>query len=141
MWRKHGVLWSAVLAAGVLGCGKSDGPGNKAVGPSASINRTAPATTSAGEATEDPAAAVAQFLEAVRTGNDERANGMLSASARKKMSQLGPGLTPPASDTARFEVGKVELHHSRRRPGRLHLDRPGRERQAGVPAFAMGSAS
>ena len=26
MWRRHGVLWSAVLAAGVLGCGKSDGP-------------------------------------------------------------------------------------------------------------------
>ncbi len=112
MWRRHGMLWSAALAAGVLGCGKSDGPENRADRPTASMSRTATtastATTAAGAATDDPAAAVAQFLEAVRTGNDERANGMLSATARKKMSQLGPGLTPPASDTARFKLGKVD---------------------------------
>jgi hypothetical protein len=100
------------LAAGLLGCGKSDGPGNRADRPAASRRQTAAtattATTAAGATTDDPAAAVARFLEAVRTGNDEWANGMLSATARKKMSQLGPGLTPPASDTARFEVGKVD---------------------------------
>lgn len=56
-----------------------------------------------------PSAAVYQFLEAIRTGNDERATAMLTPLARQKWGALGRGLNPPASDTARFELGPVEM--------------------------------
>jgi hypothetical protein len=61
-------------------------------------------------AADGPAAALGQFLEAVRTGKDQQTNHMLTAKARTTLAQLGGGgLTPPASDTARFTVGKVDL--------------------------------
>ncbi len=56
-----------------------------------------------------PAAAVAQFLEAVRTGNDARATEMLSTVARQKTAAAKLRVTPQASDTARFEIGAVEF--------------------------------
>ena len=55
-----------------------------------------------------PAAAVGEFLEALRTGNDERASKMLTATARQKTASLNRNVTPPASDTARFSIGKVD---------------------------------
>ncbi len=55
-----------------------------------------------------PAAAVYQFLDAVRTGNDDKAANMLSALAREKAAAWNRNVTPPASDTARFTIGKVE---------------------------------
>ena len=51
---------------------------------------------------------MAEFLEAVRTGNDEKAAKMLSTVARQKTAALNRNVTPPASDTARFAVGKVD---------------------------------
>ena len=56
---------------------------------------------------EGPAAVVQVFLEAIRTGNDEQASAMISTVARQKTAALG-GITPPASDTAKFSLGKVE---------------------------------
>jgi hypothetical protein len=93
------------LAVGVLGCGKSEAPAGKAV---LAVTPAAHATRQA--AVDGPAAAAAQFLEAVRTGNDAQTNHMLSATARTKLAQLGggSGLTPRASDTARYTVGEVE---------------------------------
>jgi hypothetical protein len=55
----------------------------------------------------DPAAVVTQFLDAIRTGNDEQAMGLLTAVARQKAIEANRSPTPPASDTARFEVGEV----------------------------------
>ena len=57
---------------------------------------------------EGPAAAVQDFLEALRTGSDEKASKMLSTAARQKTAALNRSVTPPASDTAKFAVGKVE---------------------------------
>ncbi len=103
MWWKYGAFWAAVLAAGVLGCGKSEAPPSKATTPGAGADgRATPPKM------DDAAVAVTQFLEAVRTGNDQQATQMLSATARSKLSQLGNSITPQASDTARFVVGKVE---------------------------------
>jgi hypothetical protein len=59
-------------------------------------------------ALEGPAAATQEFLEALRTGNDEKATAMLSTTARQKTASLNRSVTPPASDTARFSVGKVD---------------------------------
>jgi hypothetical protein len=93
---------SALLAVGALGCSKSDEP---------STTLSVPAQGKAVDkqpALEPPAAAVSEFLEAVRTGNDDKASQMLSAVSRKKLAETGLKVTPPASDTAHFEVGKVE---------------------------------
>jgi beta-lactamase regulating signal transducer with metallopeptidase domain len=57
---------------------------------------------------DGPAEVVAAFLEAVKTGNDKAAAKMLSTAARQKSAAFNRGLTPPASDTAKFAVGKVE---------------------------------
>jgi beta-lactamase regulating signal transducer with metallopeptidase domain len=59
--------------------------------------------------TDGPAAAVARFLEAARTGNEETASRMLSTVAREKMVKASRSITPPASKTAKFAVGKVDL--------------------------------
>jgi beta-lactamase regulating signal transducer with metallopeptidase domain len=58
---------------------------------------------------DPPAAVVAKFLDAVKLGNNETASRMLSSLARKKMGKMLHSTTPPASDTAKFTVGKVEL--------------------------------
>src|SRR5437016_1078993 len=56
-----------------------------------------------------PAAAVQEFLEAVRTGNDANANAMLTEKARHEVEdQVTGGFTPRASDTAKYEVGEFE---------------------------------
>jgi len=90
---------SAVLAVLVVGCGKSSETNR----PMASKGT---ATTFA--AKDGPAAATREFLEALRTGNDEKAAAMLSAAAREKTAAMNRSVTPPASDTARFSVGKVD---------------------------------
>jgi hypothetical protein len=57
----------------------------------------------------DPAAVVTRFLDAIRTGNDEQAMGLLTVVARQKAVEADRSPTPPASDTAQFEVGEVTL--------------------------------
>ena len=49
-----------------------------------------------------------EFLDAMRTGNDEKASQMLAPLARQKAKDLDRSVTPAASDTARFMIGKVE---------------------------------
>jgi hypothetical protein len=100
MSRMRWLVISSILAVLVTGCGKS--------------STTPQVATDAGTGSENgvkldgPAAAAYEFLEALRTGNDERAAKMLSAAARDKAASLNRNVTPPASDTARFTVGKVD---------------------------------
>ena len=58
---------------------------------------------------EGPDSAVWDFLESVRTGNDERANKMLTPLARQKVGETQMVLAPPGTDTARFAIVKLEL--------------------------------
>jgi len=109
MSKIHWLAMSAVLAVVVSGCGKPAGTGQS----STSSGGGAAATSNAGVAQdaaqlEGPAAAAHEFLDALRTGNDEKAGKMLSTLAREKTASLNRNVTPPASDTARFAVGKVE---------------------------------
>jgi len=114
MFRNHGWLTLVALTiVGILGCGKSEGPVQKsATSPkrngqsTASINASATPNSLAN--LEAPAAACYEFLDAVRTGNDEKASRMLSSTAREKVNALKLGITPPASDTARFTLEKVK---------------------------------
>ena len=117
MWREHWIVWLAVVAVGVTGCGGPDETGRGAnsdrdtemQSPVVNWNPSvAGQTTPAG--LSGPAAAVFEFHEAVRTGNDEKAASMLTATARRKIAEMDPPVVvaPPGSDTAKFEVGRVE---------------------------------
>lgn len=108
MWRTSWIVWSALLAVGVMGCGGSDqtGPGPGAGGGDVQSGGGAGGNTGGERA--GPAAAVFDFLEAVRTGNDEKAALMLTKTARRKTAELNMEVAPPGSDTAQFKVGQVE---------------------------------
>jgi hypothetical protein len=97
-------LWT-VLVLIVSGCGKPAGTSQ----PSSASPGTDAAASSTTAPADGPAAAVAEFLEAIRTGNDEVATKMLSKVARQKTAALNKSVTPPASDTAKFTVGKVDM--------------------------------
>jgi hypothetical protein len=55
-----------------------------------------------------PARILGEFLDAVRDGNDAAATALLTAGAQRKLLSGNQPLTPPASDTAQFEIGEVE---------------------------------
>ena len=56
-----------------------------------------------------PGEVVGEFLEAVRTGNDQRAGELLSPLARQRTAEKEMVVAPPGSDTAKYRVGNVEL--------------------------------
>ena len=102
------MLLVAILPV-ALGCGSSGGaaesPAADAEAQAAEdpgVQQTASAPSSG------PAAAVFDFLEAVRTGNDQKAAEMLTATARTKTAEMNMEVAPPGSDTASFEVGEVK---------------------------------
>ena len=101
---RHGSwIWGAALLALLIGCGKSGDSGTAQT--SSEKNEQAAASL---PAAEEPGSLVATFLEAVRTGNDDQAMKLLTEAARKKAIETNHSPTPPASDTAKFEVGSVE---------------------------------
>jgi len=108
MWKMQNLAIAAVLAVLVSGCSKTNTEtsatpaGNEAVAPASS--EVAENETKL----EPPAAAAQEFLEALRTGNDDKASEMLTSVAREKTASLNRNVTPPASDTAKFSVGKVD---------------------------------
>jgi hypothetical protein len=57
---------------------------------------------------DGPEGAVCQFLEAIRTGDDQKTEAMFVSQARQKIKDLQIPVTPRGSDTARFEVGEVQ---------------------------------
>jgi hypothetical protein len=104
-------LLSLALTAFTLGCGKSDAkPGatnaNTTGGGPQTISGTDPTTVAD---TSGPVAALTEFLNAVRTGNDAKATQMLSTIARQKATEASRSVGASASDTAKFELGQVEM--------------------------------
>jgi hypothetical protein len=111
MLRNHGWLILSILTIiSVLGCSQATGPTAQSTAPSDQRSRqnglgNVPTDISK---LEPPAVACYKFLEAVRSGNDENAAKMLSTTAREKTTALNRSITPPASDTAQFALGKVD---------------------------------
>jgi len=99
MCKIRGMVSWTVLILVITGCDKLGGQS------SATPHKTG---DQAGVKADGPAGAVHEFLEAVRTGNDEKAAKMLSTVARQKTAALNRNVTPPASDTARFAIGQVD---------------------------------
>lgn len=96
--------WLAVLILVAAGCGKTEVASPK----TGSADSPEKSAVAAANPTATPESAVGLFLEALRTGNDEKATQLLSSTAREKTAAVNRNLTPPASDTARFTIGKVE---------------------------------
>ena len=107
--------WAWMLTVGALsgllvGCGGGGSTGSGQAGNAET--GTVPSTTAQQPTQpklEGPAAAVYEFLEAVRKGDDLGAERMLTSLARKKTQEMNMVVAPPGSDTARFEVGKVTM--------------------------------
>lgn len=94
----HRIYWnsaSVLLVLVVAGCSQPSGP-------------AANAPASGSVAGDTPEKAVTEFLEAVRTGNDQKAALMLTPLARQKTAEVDMVVAPPGSPTAKFQVGEVE---------------------------------
>lgn len=89
-----------------LGCGS---PAEKEKEQAPSQEGNAPGNGEKAAQANGPAAAVHRFLEATRTGNDKVATEMLTQLARQSIQKLGGSVAPPSSDTARFQIGEVEM--------------------------------
>jgi hypothetical protein len=96
------LIISATLAVLATGCGKSSTNESSQSGGATS------AVAQNGAKSDSPVATVNEFLEALRTGNDEKASQLLTAAAREKTASLNRNITPSASDTAKFAIGKVD---------------------------------
>jgi len=68
-----------------------------------------PAAAQAPADTEGPDKAVFRFLEAVRMGDEQVADSMLTPTARQKTKEMEMVVAPPGSNTASFEVNGVEM--------------------------------
>jgi hypothetical protein len=113
---RHYQGWTLLIALALTawGCNKTDQT-EKAGTPT---NTTAPAgdaQKSSASTTDDPASkldgpklTVYQFLDALRKGDDEKANSLLTPLAREKTAAMDYRLTPTASDNARFTIDNVD---------------------------------
>ncbi len=121
MGYKAWMLLVAFAAAGFAGCQGSTDSGEV---PSASAARaqSQPAVTQTVQGpswgsqaqtpptdTSTPAGATAVFLDALRRGDDATILQMYTLLARQQASELNQHFAPRGSDTARFQVGQVEL--------------------------------
>ncbi len=114
--RSKRAVWLSVLMGSLLaGCGKpaSSGPDAASGGDGSAAEKSAAVADGAGpsappENMNSPEGAVYQFLAAIRAGDDKKTEAMFTNLARAKIAELQYNVTPPGSDTAGFEVGKVE---------------------------------
>jgi len=83
-----------LLTLALVGCGTSEAP-------------VASAGQGARAELDGPAASVYVFLEAARTGDDEKAITMLTSAAQQEATKRGKAVTPPLNDAAQFVVGEV----------------------------------
>ena len=124
MLRNHGWLPIVTLAViGILGCGKSEGPVQQSAGsPDRNVQSTASSNMPGNQATDTPEAACREFLEAMRTGNDEKAAQMLSEVAREKAAALGRSVMPIGQRYCPICRRKSQICRRRRGPSRIDLD-------------------
>ncbi|MCH7753216.1 MAG: hypothetical protein IH898_13830 [Planctomycetes bacterium] len=67
-------------------------------------------TSAGGGVPSDPVArTVYVFLDAIRTGNTEVSSSLLTPLALERITENEMSFAPPASEMARFKVGKVEM--------------------------------
>lgn len=111
--RNHRVVHTALIVglAALSGCFKSAGERSTAETTAegdAAVATMFPGCLNPPKSLDGPEGAVCQFLEAIRTGDDQKTEAMFVSQARQKIKDLQIPVTPRGSDTARFEVGEVQ---------------------------------
>jgi hypothetical protein len=94
MDRRYFLVAIALIASTSIGCGSK----SSAVGEGQQWVDSVPT----------PDVTLREFLEAVRTGDDAKAEQLLTVVAREETRKHDLSVAPPGSETAKFEVGKVE---------------------------------
>ncbi|MGQ9503697.1 MAG: hypothetical protein ACUVQG_09285 [Thermogutta sp.] len=105
-------VWAlCIILPGLVGCGGGQSAQQVATGEQAAKNMASGSSDQAQDpqaalqsSTADPISAVRVFLEAVRTGDDDKVVSLFSDQARKQAGQLNRQFAPVGSDTARYEV-------------------------------------
>ena len=95
----------------IAGCGGGDSsstPANEGGSATESTDQAAESQADGQASAATPAEVVHDFLEAARTGKDEQVALLLTPTARTEVGRIGLNVAPPASDTARFEVGRTQ---------------------------------
>lgn len=112
-----------LASAGLHGCSKPSGQSSADGGSAARQEAPAPATAdSSSPAAAQPAAGqpalpapqtppekvLAEFLKALRDGDDTLAESLLTAKAREETAKRNLAVQPPGSPSATFEIGRVD---------------------------------
>jgi hypothetical protein len=98
--RRIAVFAAIVWGLAVLeGCGGSDTP----------TDAQAQGETQPKAPPVPPEVVTREFLEAIRTGDQLKADSLLTDLAREKTQQFDLALAPSASPTAKYEMGEVEI--------------------------------
>ncbi len=98
-----------LLTLVLSGCGTANDPAKaKPAGDAAAAGQPNAGSAAVETALSPAAAATKVFLEAVRTGDDEKAAAMLTDLAREKTAEQDIQVAPRGSDTATYEIGEVE---------------------------------
>jgi hypothetical protein len=83
----------------ICGCG----------GDSSATQAESSAANGGKEQVAGPQEAVAEYLEAVKLGDAETVNRLLTTAAREKTTELNIAVAPPGSETAEYQVGSSQL--------------------------------
>jgi hypothetical protein len=116
----------AVSGLLIVGCGRSDAPGTAGAdskGAQAQASTNDPAQPESDSPSEElseapkqqsppadmngPEGVTYQFLDAIRLGNDQKAELMFTKTARQRMKEMKLDVAPKGSDTAVFQLGEV----------------------------------
>lgn len=107
------LLGLALMFGVAAGCGGSSGASRGDVSAvDDEVSDHADGKTQPGKKRKDtpgPEKVVHAFLEAIREGDETKANDLLTPLARQKTAEAKMAVAPTGTETAQFEVGEVEL--------------------------------
>lgn len=112
MKKTPALLWFGLAFLMTAGCGQPAPPAaadsdSPRIG-SAESPSTAASSASTAVAYATPDAAVSAFLQALRDGDDEVAEALLTPKAREETAKRELTVQPPGTPNATFRIGKVE---------------------------------
>ncbi len=108
MRRMLSVLAVAVLACAFVGCGAAPQGSPEAADSVSGAGAGESAAAAVAEGATGPAAVVARFYEALRTGNDVAIASLLTDKAREETSRSGLGIQSQASESLSYEIGETD---------------------------------
>ncbi|MDA1051338.1 MAG: hypothetical protein O3C40_12780, partial [Planctomycetota bacterium] len=93
------------IVAVSLGCGPS--PADVSTAPAINLNPTSGAPPAVADMSK-PDSVVAAFLDALRDGDDETAEALLTTIARRETKEHELAVQPPGAPSARYTIGEVK---------------------------------